>query len=201
MRAWMEKLRNLMAPRAAKLIGETLYRQCVTQSRLPVFYLDYEVPDEIGARFELLTFHVGLVIHILREVKPDDARHEQAQDTAQALFDSFLIALDSMLREQGTGDLSVPKKMKKLGQVIYTRMARWDALWREDEAIQADYLARTLYAGDTLDDMKGEGGAANAGGSAQAFVVYARAAYQKLRVDDILAGRPDWAEPVALKAA
>ncbi|HWU49833.1 MAG TPA: ubiquinol-cytochrome C chaperone family protein, partial [Asticcacaulis sp.] len=124
----LNALKALITPRTIRATGDRLYAQCVAQARLPVFYLDYAIPDEIGARFELLTFHVGLVIHRLRSLDKSDSRHEQALETAQALFDSFLLALDSTLREQGVGDLSVPKKMKKLGQVVYTRMARWETL-------------------------------------------------------------------------
>ena len=198
-RPWAAK-NGAAKDRAAKDTGARLYAQCVAQARLPVFYLDYAVPDEIGARFELLTFHVGLVIHALRVVKRDDARHEQAQETSQALFDSFLLALDSTLREQGTGDLSVPKKMKKLGQVVYTRMQRWETLWAAGAGPQADYAARTLYAGTGLDDME-ETGEAAANVPAPAFAAYARAARDALRVDDIIMGRLDWPLPAALAAA
>ena len=196
----LNALKALITPRSVKGTGDRLYAQCVAQARLPVFYLDYAIPDEIGARFELLTFHVGLVIHRLRSLDKGDARWEQAQETAQALFDSFLLALDSTLREQGVGDLSVPKKMKKLGQVVYTRMARWEALLTGAADAQADYAARTLYAGDSLDDMKEEGEAV-ADVPAAAFAGYARAAHDALRVDEILSGRLDWPVPAALKAA
>jgi len=205
MRTWINKLKGLLAPRPVRTAGERLYAQCVAQSRLPVFYLDYAVPDEIGARFELLTFHVGLVIHALRAVAPADPRHEQAQETAQALFDSFLLALDSTLREQGTGDLTVPKKMKALGRVVYTRMQRWDGLWGQAEDAQADYAARTLYAGASLDDMEDESGTGAETGMADvpaaAFADYARLAHGALRADDIINGRLDWPQPAALAAA
>jgi cytochrome b pre-mRNA-processing protein 3 len=202
----LHAFKALIAPRSVKGTGDRLYAQCVAQARLPVFYLDYAIPDEIGARFELLTFHVGLVIHRLRSLDKGDARWEQAQETAQALFDSFLLALDSTLREQGVGDLSVPKKMKKLGQVVYTRMARWEVLLAGAADAQADYAARTLYADDSLEDRASlddmtQGGAAVADVPAAAFAAYARAAHDALRVDEIMMGRLDWPVPAALKAA
>jgi cytochrome b pre-mRNA-processing protein 3 len=196
----LNALKTLITPRTAKATGDRLYAQCVTQARLPVFYIDYAIPDEIGARFELLTFHIGLVIHRLRSLDKGDSRHEQAQETAQALFDSFLLALDSTLREQGVGDLSVPKKMKKLGQVVYTRMARWETLLAGETDAQADYAARTLYAGDMLDDMKEEGEAVM-DVPAAAFAAYARTAHDALHVDEIIRGRLDWLVPAALKIA
>ena len=203
----LDKLKSVFKPRPVKLIGDRLYVACVTQSRLPVFYLDYGIDDAIGARFELLTFHVGLVVTRLKSLPAGDPRHEQAQETAQALFDSFLLALDSTLREQGVGDLSVPKKMKKLGQVIYTRLKHWDDLWRENAGLtdQADYAARTLLAGSDYADEETDGETTDQAISAavlehaQAFAIYAQAAQDSFKVDEALHGRQTFPQPAALE--
>ncbi len=203
----LDKLKSVFKPRPVKLIGDRLYVACVTQSRLPVFYLDYGVDDAIGARFELLTFHVGLVVTRLKSLPAADPRHEQAQETAQALFDSFLLALDSTLREQGVGDLSVPKKMKKLGQVIYTRLKYWDDLWRENASLTAcaDYAARTIMAGSDYADDETDGEIRDQAISAavleraQAFAIYAQAAQGSFRVDEALQGRLTFPQPAALE--
>ena len=202
----LDKLKSAFKPRPVKLIGDKLYVACVTQSRLPVFYLDYGVDDAIGARFELLTFHVGLVVTRLKSVPASDPRHEQAQETAQALFNAFLLALDSTLREQGVGDLSVPKKMKKLGQVIYTRLKRWDDLWRDNAGLTlcADDAARTIMAGSDYTDDESDGETTDQTISAavleraQAFAIYAEAAQDSFSVDDALDGRLSFPQPAAL---
>ncbi|MBW8733198.1 MAG: ubiquinol-cytochrome C chaperone [Asticcacaulis sp.] len=190
----LEKLKRLFQPHPVRHIGHALYSSCVAQSRQPIFYQDYGVEDAIGARFELLIFHVGLVIHACKSLAPQDTRREQAQDTSQALFDTFIDALDNTLREQGTGDLTVPKKMKKLGEVIYTRMKRWDALWATgSDSERADYAARTIFAGSAYD---GEDSTAEPSPdlvrNAQAFAAYADTARLALDVDAILNGRLDW---------
>ncbi|ESQ93214.1 ubiquinol-cytochrome C chaperone family protein [Asticcacaulis benevestitus] len=206
MRPLLDKLKTFFKPRGVKLIGDRLYVACVAQSRLPAFYTDYGVDDAIGARFELLTFHVGLVVTRLKSFDPADPRHEQAKETAQKLFDSFLLALDSTLREQGVGDLSVPKKMKKLGLVIYTRMKRWDDMWRDHSGIgaEADYAARTIFAGSDYDD-EDAGEEPDAGlisaltlERAQAFAIYARAVQDSFRIDDALSGDIVWPKPAPL---
>ena len=189
---YVSQLTQLFKPRPVALSGQRLYATCVTQARLPVFYLDYGVEDAIGARFEMLAFHVGLVIERLKAVAVDDPRREQAQEMAQALFDALLSALDNTLREQGTGDLSVPKKMKKLGEVIYTRMRRWDELWHEDAAARSDYVARTILAGG---QDAGEDGTPGDPVKAQAFAAYAETARQALDIDALLAGHVAWPEP------
>ena len=207
MHPFLDKLKSVFKPRPVKLIGDRLYAACVTQSRLSVFYLDYGVDDAIGARFELLTFHVGLVVTRLKSLPVSDPRHDQAQETAQALFDSFLLALDSTLREQGVGDLSVPKKMKKLGQVIYTRLKRWDDLWHENAglAAAADYTARTIMAGSDYGDEEADGEPRNEAipatvlERAQAFAIYAQTAHDSFRADEALAGRLTFPRPAVLE--
>lgn len=202
----LEKLKRLLQPRPMRHTGHALYTSCVTQSRQPIFYKDYGIEDAIGARFELLTFHVGLVIHALRALPAGDARREQAQDTAQALFDTFIDALDNTLREQGTGDLTVPKKMKTLGEVIYTRMKRWDELWASGtDADRAGYAARTIFAGSAFDGEEADtaADAQNTGplSQATAFAIYAGKARVDLDVDAILNGRLDWCAIPDLDAA
>jgi cytochrome b pre-mRNA-processing protein 3 len=194
--------------RPAKAMGEKLYAACVSQARRPVFYLDYGVEDAIGARFEMLCLHVSLVVLALRAVPAEDSRHEQAQETGQTLFDAFLGALDNTLREQGVGDLSVPKTMKKLGVVIYTRMKRWDDLWKADAAVeaQADYAARTVFAGSELGeadsgDLADEGARVEATPPILAFADYIDATRRALTAEALMAGRTDWADIPALDAS
>lgn len=96
--------------------ADRLYAQAVAQARDPRFYLDLGVPDRIDARFELHLLHVVLLVRRLR------AEGEAGADLGQRLFDVFVSALDNDLRELGVGDLSVPKKMRKLGEQAYGRM-------------------------------------------------------------------------------
>jgi len=199
LRTMFLKPRPFFKERPAKAVGERLYAACVSQARQPVFYLDYGVEDAIGARFELLCLHVSLVVLALRAVPAGDPRHDQAHETGQALFDAFLGALDNTLREQGVGDLTVPKKMKALGTVIYTRMKRWDDLWAADAPIdaQADYAARTVFAGADFNDIGGQGAddtaAVEATPQILAFADYIEAVRRGLTADALMAGRTEWA--------
>lgn len=198
LRTMFLKARLFPKVRLAKAVGERLYAACVTQARQPDFYLDYGVEDAIGARFEMLCLHVTLAVLVLRAVPASDPRHEQAHETGQALFDAFLGALDNTLREQGVGDLAVPKKMKALGIVIYTRMKRWDDFWTTCATIdaQADYAARTIFAGTDLNTIAESGedaSAVEATPQIRAFAAYIDATRQQLSVDALIAGRTDWA--------
>jgi cytochrome b pre-mRNA-processing protein 3 len=201
---FVNKLKSLIQPDMLYRKGRALYGQCVDQARLPQFYTDHEVEDAIGARFEMLTLHVTLVIQALRNVEKDDPRREQAHDMAQSLFDGFIEALDNTLREQGVGDLSVPKKMKKLGAVVYTRMSRWDTLWKEgNREAQADYLARTVYAATAYESEEPDSETLNADALKQALWMadYLQNARNSLDIDALLKGRIDWPAIAVTEAA
>jgi len=205
LRTMFLKPKAFLKTRPAKGVGERLYAACVAQARQPVFYLDYGIEDAIGARFELLCLHVTLVVLALRAVPIGDARHEQAHETGQALFDAFLGALDNTLREQGVGDLTVPKTMKKLGHVVYTRMKRWDDLWQTAAALeaQADYAARTVFAGSELGeaDSDDEAKTIETTPPILTFATYIDATRRALTADALVAGRTDWAAIPVLDAS
>jgi cytochrome b pre-mRNA-processing protein 3 len=96
------------------------------------------VPDTAHGRFELYSLHVILVLHRLK------ARGEAAEETAQALFDTYLKSLDDALREQGVGDLSMSKNMRRLGEAFYGRVRSYDAALGDPEALRA-LIRRTVY--------------------------------------------------------
>ena len=71
----------------------------------------------------------------------------QAAETSQAVFDTFLRNLDEGLRDMGVGDLSVGKKMRKLGEAVYGRIKGYDRAFAEADqtaALEA-LIARTVY--------------------------------------------------------
>lgn len=141
-------LSGLFRTRPETVAGRRLYAEAVAQARRPEFYTDLGVEDRIDGRFELYTLHVALLAQRLR------GEGERGRDTSQALFDAFVGALDDALREIGVGDLSVAKKMRKLGEAVYGRMkAVGDALSPEPDgaALQA-LVARTVFSDETALD-------------------------------------------------
>lgn len=88
-------LKNLFKPRPGARIGDALYALAVAQARNPAFYTRLGVADRIDARFELYTLHVLLMVLRLR-----DENTVRGQETAQALFDVYVSALDHALREE-----------------------------------------------------------------------------------------------------
>jgi len=145
-------LGRLFAPRPAKLAGRALFDVVAAQARTVALYRDGGVPDTVEGRFECYALHIDLVLHRLK------GRGPEAAEVGQALFDRFLDNLDEGLRDMGVGDLSVGKKMRKLGEAIYGRMKGYDAALDQvvsdtgavasAEATLAALIGRVLFAAD-----------------------------------------------------
>ena len=174
----MIMLQNLFRTRPRERLGEPLYDLVVRQARQPAFYTTLGVADRIDARFELYTLHVLLLVMRLRD------EGEQGAEAAQALFDTYVSALDHALRELGVGDISVGKKMRKLGEAMYGRMTAYEGPLRDGDAgALAAGLARNVFESD--DPAAGE-----------ALAAYALASRARLAAQDFAAvtAGPDWAE-------
>jgi len=174
----MIMLQNLFRTRPRPRVGEALYELAVRQAREPAFYAGLGVPDRIDARFELYTLHVLLLVLRLRDEGGPGA------DAGQSLFDTYVSALDHALRELGVGDISVGKKMRKLGEALYGRMNAYEPPLRDgDAATLAGALARNVFESD--DPATG-----------MALATYALASRARLAAQDFatVVTAPDWAE-------
>ena len=132
---------RLFTPRASVAAGRALYPLLIEQARNPLFYTEGRVPDTTEGRFEIYTLHLALLVRRLR------GEGDVAAEVCQTLFDTFLSGLDDGLRQMGVGDLSVGKKMRKLGEAIYGRLKAYDDALKADAAPEAltDVLRRTIY--------------------------------------------------------
>jgi cytochrome b pre-mRNA-processing protein 3 len=171
-------LARLFRSNPAKAAGRKLYEAVTLQARRPAFYADLGAPDTVEGRFELYNLHVVLLLHRLKGLGG------QAGETSQALFDTYVSSLDDALREMGVGDISVGKKMRKLGEAIYGRVRNFDAAFTgapDAEALEA-LIVRTVYAGQESVH-------------APALADYVRrgvAALAAEPLDSLLEGRPAW---------
>jgi cytochrome b pre-mRNA-processing protein 3 len=129
------------SPRPATIAS--LYGMIVAQARQAAFYRSYGVPDTVDGRFELVTLHTVLVLSRL------EAGTAELRRLGQGLFDAFCEDMDASMREMGVGDLTVPKKMRRIGEAFYGRQAAC----REGLAAPGDggplsaALGRTVFAG------------------------------------------------------
>jgi cytochrome b pre-mRNA-processing protein 3 len=134
---------KLFKPRVAETAGRMLYVAVVEQARQPRLYTDLGAPDTTEGRFELYSLHVILLLDRLKR------QGEQAAETAQALFDTYVQSLDDALREIGVGDTSVGKKMRKLGEAFFGRVKSYEEALAAlpDRAPLEALIARTVFAG------------------------------------------------------
>ncbi len=135
-RKWLSIL-QLFKRRRANESAKQLHRTIVAQARQPAFYTALGVPDTLDGRFELIALHGFLVMHRL---KADPAGVALAREVAEIIFDD----LDASLREMGAGDLGVGKRVKKMGEAFYGRIAAYDAGLAAGGDM-ADALRRNLY--------------------------------------------------------
>ena len=174
---------RLFGTRPQVAMGRALYHAAVAQARRPALYADLAAPDTGEGRFELYTLHVVLLMRRLKR------QGEAAAETSQAMFDAYLRALDDGLRERGVGDLSVGKKMRKLGEAAYGRVKSYDeALDRyavAPEALTA-LVRRTVYA---------EAEAPQAAALA-AYAAHAADALAAQPLERFLAGEVSWPEVI-----
>lgn len=121
---------------------DRLYGAIVAQARDPFFYRTLGVPDTIEGRFDMVVLHVHLLFRRLA------AERESVRAVGQGVFDRFVGDMDASLREIGIGDLSVPKRMRAMGEAFYGRAAAYDeALAHAGDSQLAAVLQRNVYAG------------------------------------------------------
>lgn len=122
-----------------------LYGQIVAQARLPDFYLAGGVPDTVQGRFEMIALHMFLVLHRLKQ------EGEQGADLAQDLFDLMFQDMDRNLRELGTGDLAVGKRIKALAKGLYGRIVAYErGLLQAPDTDLEEALARNVFGNDQV---------------------------------------------------
>ncbi len=125
-----------------------VYNAIVAQSRQAKFYADWGVPDTVTGRFDMISLHMALLFRALRS----DAAQPKA--FSQAVFDLFFKDMDRSLREMGAGDLAVPKKIQKMGNIFFGLLAALnDALDRKDADAVAAVLARNIFGETALGDV------------------------------------------------
>ena len=119
---------------------DALYGMIVAQARKPEFYRDYGVPDTVDGRLDMILLHLVLVLRQITKA------HGALPPAGQRLFDRFLQDMDANFREMGVGDLTVPKRMQKVGEAYYGRSKVYESGLADDNpaALEAA-VARNVF--------------------------------------------------------
>lgn len=129
-------------PRSRAEIDAERLLSAVTQiSRQPAFFGKDRLADTLEGRFELMTLHAALALVRLRAAP-------EARRLAQVFTDKLFRQFDAGLREDGVGDLTVPKRMRKLASAFYGRLEAYgDPLAAGERGRLEEALARNTGAG------------------------------------------------------
>jgi cytochrome b pre-mRNA-processing protein 3 len=163
------RFRQRESDRAA---ADRLHAAISARSREPVFYTQFQVPDTIDGRFDLLTLHAFLVMEAL---KARENGSELGAQLATVIFAGF----DSALRDLGVGDFGLSRRIKAMAAAFYGRLEAYRAA--DSHAVLAGTIGRNLY-------RTGSGDAACAGTLAR----YAMAARKHLADSDVMSGIADF---------
>ncbi|BCP53361.1 ubiquinol-cytochrome c chaperone [Kaistia sp. 32K] len=173
--------------RRNEAIAYSLYGAIVAQAREPVLYTEFAVPDTLDGRFDMVVLHGFLLFHRLK------SESEADRQVGQDVFDIFLKDMDGTLREMGVGDISVPKKLKKMAEAFFGRIRAYDeALESGDHAALVDAIARNVFPDGAPE------------GAAERIADYAESSVRSLSTqtfDSILSGRLHYASLSSSPAA
>lgn len=163
-----------------------LYGAIVAQARNIVFYKDYAVPDTVNGRFDMIVLHLSLFLD------RGEAGDQALRAAGQEVFDLFCAELDGHVREQGTGDLQVPKEMRRFAGAFYGRRAAYrEALTGYGNHALESALMRNIYGRSGAPDV-----------NAARLAGYVRAAAERLAgQDDFAGGSIAWPDPAATAVA
>lgn len=131
----LKKLAQIFSPNPHAARAQELYIACVQQARNPFFYHELKVPDTLDGRFDMVVLHLFL---ILRALKGE-------AELGEALSDAFFEDMDRNLRELGVGDPGVGKRIRKMLDALYGRIAAYESAW-ENAVTLKEALNRNIYA-------------------------------------------------------
>jgi cytochrome b pre-mRNA-processing protein 3 len=98
-----------------------LYGSIVTQARIPAFYADARVPDNMEGRFGMIGVHMFLVLERIR------TEGDKGSEFARALLETMMTDLDDSMREIGIGDMGVPRRVKKAAAALHEQLDAYRA--------------------------------------------------------------------------
>ena len=129
---------------------ERLYAASVDLARRPVFYCEFGVKDNVDGRFDVLSL---IVILVMRQLKNCGGN---GKEMSQKLFDSMFADMDLTLREMGSGDIGVSKRVRIMAEAFMGRLDAYvSAIDSNDRVGLANALQRNLFRSDnSIDPIK-----------------------------------------------
>lgn len=163
-------------------IAQRVYARITEQSRNPVFYRELGVADTLYGRFELVSLHTALFVRYMRQLE------DIGPKVSQKLFDLMFSDIQESLRQQGVGDLGVPKKMRGLMKGFNGRLHVYkEALDRRNSNELYAALIKNVYDGDEAKHK-------NHANMLKAYMEKLAQALEYYALDDLEKGAISWPE-------
>lgn len=128
-------LKPLLRARGTTAAANRLYAAVASQARNPVFFVRLAVPDTMDGRFDLICLHAWLVLDKLGSHRP----------LAQAFVNAVFTGFDEALRQSGTGDIGMNRRLKILAGAFYGRLEGYRGAPTLEQL--ADAIQRNVYRG------------------------------------------------------
>lgn len=128
-------LKILLRARGTKAAANRLYAAVASQARNPVFFVRFGVPDTMDGRFDLVCLHTWLVLGKL------GSHRTLAQAFVNAVFTGF----DEALRQSGTGDIGMNRRLKTLASAFYGRLEAYRSTSTLEQLAEA--IQRNVFRG------------------------------------------------------
>lgn len=165
--------------------ADKLLAAAMRGARDPDMFGPGRIPDDFAGRFDAVTLVATLLSARLGELGPEAQRLNQA--FVNALFKSF----DDALREDGVGDLTVPKKMQKIAEAFYGRAATYRTALEQVYAGEAEAQA-SLEDAVLRNVLRSAPEAADFAKGLARHVVALRNLLGGLSLEQIVAGPIEW---------
>ena len=119
-----------------------LYGRVVAAARQAAVYRDMGVPDTPEGRFEMVALMLFLGLDWLQTAG------EEGDKVQQLTIEQFVTDMDDCMREMGVGDLTVPKKVRRVAAGFYERAGAYRAaLTAAPASLLHEALRNYVYAG------------------------------------------------------
>jgi cytochrome b pre-mRNA-processing protein 3 len=163
-----------------------LYAHALKCLRDPWFYRQAAIPDTFDCRFDLLVLQLFFVMDRL------SGAGKAGRMLNQTLFDVAFADMDQTLREQGAGDMSVPKHMRRMMTAFNGRIHAYHVAFEQGGQAIEDALIRNIYK--TTPDPQ----------AVACLAEYAKASHHMFAqtdIENIFSGRQNFYNPELMKTA
>ncbi|MEP3049736.1 MAG: ubiquinol-cytochrome C chaperone family protein [Erythrobacter sp.] len=143
--SFLSKLLGTQADPREKL--RPLWHRVIEMARDQTFYTDCQIADSVAGRFDMITAILSVIIVRLEAA---ELRNESA-----LIAELFVEDMDGQLREFGTNDVVVGKRMGKLMGVLGGRLGAYrGALTNDDADRLSDAVERNFTFAANADPQK-----------------------------------------------